>query len=488
MALYASPNSPGDWKSFTRRNDISKLSLTEQRKKYLQETLQFEDFMAQQAYLQSMSLNSQTNQLHQGGNSDNKVKSIAFAGGITTVSGYTSYVDVTFKYPVSIKAGGVPFIAITNGKQGNGTGSPINYVYNSGVNSSVLRFASSQVAGNNLGAVAANVLGASKVLSLAGAQEPVDADPGTFANVTYTNGASAGITSTFDVTITSGGILSQIVDDLLASITVNPTNCKNGATSNVALTTITGTGASAQASIGTTGLTGGTITGIVITNIGSGYAVGDELQIPVGALGTGQLVTGGDLLSQTTTAGIGNVTGPFTIAITSTSAVGTGGTITLTGDGANALAAVSVSSIGTGYVNGEVLTISNADLVTAGFAGATGNVDITLSASDVQDSTAATITLTAGDFVTGITAVTSGIAGENWAPGDVITFADASFGATSTGGSILIFAGDLTGDVLTLVGSSIDENGAEIYSTANNPGAQLDLSYTSTGTVTAVAS
>ena len=488
MALYASPNSPGDWKSFTRRNDISKLSLTEQRKKYLQETLQFEDFMAQQAYLQSMSLNSQTNQLHQGGNSDNKVKSIAFAGGITTVSGYTSYVDVTFKYPVSIKAGGVPFIAITNGKQGNGTGSPINYVYNSGVNSSVLRFASSQVAGNNLGAVAANVLGASKVLSLAGAQEPVDADPGTFANVTYTNGASAGITSTFDVTITSGGILSQIVDDLLASITVNPTNCKNGATSNVALTTITGTGASAQASIGTTGLTGGTITGIVITNIGSGYAVGDELQIPVGALGTGQLVTGGDLLSQTTTAGIGNVTGPFTMAITSTSAVGTGGTITLTGDGANALTAVSVSSIGTGYVNGEVLTISNADLVTAGFAGATGNVDITLSASDVQDSTAATITLTAGDFVTGITAVTSGIAGENWAPGDVITFADASFGATSTGGSILIFAGDLTGDVLTLVGSSIDENGAEIYSSANNPGAQLDLSYTSTDTVTAVAS
>tara|TARA_B110000090_G_scaffold95005_1_gene107125 strand:+ start:1534 stop:3000 length:1467 start_codon:yes stop_codon:yes gene_type:complete len=488
MALYASPNSPGDWKSFTRRNDISKLSLTEQRKKYLQETLQFEDFMAQQAYLQSMSLNSQTNQLHQGGNSDNKVKSIAFAGGITTVSGYTSYVDVTFKYPVSIKAGGVPFIAITNGKQGNGTGSPINYVYNSGVNSSVLRFASSQVAGNNLGAVAANVLGASKVLSLAGAQEPVDADPGTFANVTYTNGASAGITSTFDVTITSGGILSQIVDDLLASITVNPTNCKNGATSNVALTTITGTGASAQASIGTTGLTGGTITGIVITNIGSGYAVGDELQIPVGALGTGQLVTGGDLLSQTTTAGIGNVTGPFTMAISSTSAVGAGGTITLTGDGANALTAVSVSSIGTGYVNGEVLTISNADLVTAGFAGATGNVDITLSASDVQDSTAATITLTAGDFVTGITAVTSGIAGENWAPGDVITFADASFGATSTGGSILIFAGDLTGDVLTLVGSSIDENGAEIYSSANNPGAQLDLSYTSTDTVTAVAS
>ena len=487
MALYASPNSPGDWKSFTRRNDISKLSLTEQRKKYLQETLQFEDFMAQQAYLQSMSLNSQTNQLHQGGNSDNKVKSIAFAGGITTVSGYTSYVDVTFKYPVSIKAGGVPFIAITNGKQGNGTGSPINYVYNSGVNSSVLRFASSQVAGNNLGAVAANVLGASKVLSLAGVSEPLDADPGTFANVTYTNGASAGITSTFDVTIGSLGFLSEVVDDLLTSFTTNPTNCAAKTTTGVTFATI-GSGINGVATVVTTGTTAPTITGITITTPGSGYVVGEQLTIATGALGTGQLITTDDLLSQTTTAGIGNVTGPFTIAITSTSAVGTGGTITLTGDGANALAAVSVSSIGTGYVNGEVLTISNADLVTAGFAGATGDVAITLQASDVQDSDEAVIILVANDFTSGITAVTSGIAGENWAPGDVVTFADASFGATSTGGSIIIAAGDLTGDVLTLVGSSIDENGAEIYSTANNPGAQLDLSYTSTGTVTAVAS
>ena len=497
MALYASPNSPGDWKSFTRRNDISKLSLTEQRKKYLQETLQFEDFMAQQAYLQSMSLNSQTNQLHQGGDSDNKVKSIVFAGGITTVSGYTSYVDVTFKYPVSIKAGGVPFIAITNGKQGNGTGSPINYVYNSGVNSSVLRFASSQVAGNNLGAVAANVLGASKVLSLAGAQEPVDADPGTYANVTYTNGASAGITSTFDVEITSGGILSQIVNDLLASITVNPTNCKDGATSNVALTTITGTGASAEASIGTTGLTGGTITDIVITNIGSGYAVGDELQIAAGALGTGQLINTDDVLAISSGAGktaMGAVAGPFTLsqvgAVTGgTQQTGTGMSVALTnGGGSGTLTAATIVNIGTNYVTGNIITITQAELIAAGFTAAVGDILFTLRSNELQDSTAATITLTAGDFVTGITAVTSGIAGENWAPGDVITFADASFGATSTGGSILIFSGDLTGDVLTLVGSSIDENGAEIYSSANNPGAQLDLSYTSTDTVTAVAS
>ena len=39
-----------------------------------------------------------------------------------------------------------------------------------------------------------------------------------------------------------------------------------------------------------------------------------------------------------------------------------------------------------------------------------------------------------------------------------------------------------------MVASTIAENGGEIYSAANNPGVQLDLSYTSTSTKTAVAS
>ena len=486
MALYQNAESPGDWRSFLKRNDVRNLTLTEQKSKYQKEQLLFEDFIAQQAYLQQMSLHALNQNLHQGGNLDNKVESIAFAGTVTTISGFTSYVDVTFNDAVSIKAGGVPFIAITNGKEGNGTGSPINYIYSSGVDSKVLRFASSQVAGNNLGAVAANVLGASKVLSLAGVSEPLDADPGTFANVTYTNGASSGITSTFDVTIGSLGFLSEVVDDLLTSFTTNPTNCAAKTTTGVTFATI-GSGINGVATVVTTGTTAPTITGITITTPGSGYVVGEQLTIATGALGTGQLITTDNLLSQTTTAGIGNVTGPFTIAITSTSAVGTGGTIQLQGNGANALIGSVSRTIGTGYVNGEVLTISNADLLAAGFAGATGDVVITLQASNVQDSNAAIITLDASDFVTGITAVTSGIAGNGWVPGDEIIFDNAQFGATSTGGSILIQAGDLTGDTLILSGSIINENGSEIYNTANNAAAQLDLSYVSNSTLTAVA-
>ena len=49
MALYHNAESPGDWKLFLKRNDIRNLSLQEQKKKYLIEQLQFEDFVSQQA-------------------------------------------------------------------------------------------------------------------------------------------------------------------------------------------------------------------------------------------------------------------------------------------------------------------------------------------------------------------------------------------------------------------------------------------------------
>ena len=485
MALYASPEGPGEWQSFLKRNDIKNLTLQEQKKKYLTEQLQYDDFQAQQAFLQSMSLNSQNNEMHQGGNLDNKVESVVFAGAITTMSGYTTFVDVTFTDSVSIKAGGIPFIAVTNGKQGNGTTSPINFVYTSGVDSKILRFAFTGPANDNLEAIAANVLPAVTVMSLAGVVEPVDATFGTYTAVPYTTNLS-GSASTFDVILGALGGLSAAANDLLTSITTNITNAAAKITTGVTFTT-SGVGVNGVATVTTTGTNAPTITGITVTTPGSGYVVGEVLTIPVGALGTGQLVTGVDLTAQSVVTSIGNVVGPATVGITSTSGTGNGGTITITGDGAGALASVLVVGIGTSYVNTEQLTISNADLVTAGFTAASGDLVITLQAKDVQDSAAAIITLVDDDITSGITSVTSVIAGQNWTPGDIITFADASFGATSTGGSFTITADKLTGDILTLQGSSINENGAEIFTTANNPGVQLDLAYTSTATITATA-
>jgi len=485
MALYASPEGPGEWQSFLKRNDIKNLTLQEQKKKYLTEQLQYDDFQAQQAFLQSMSLNSQNNEMHQGGNLDNKVESVVFAGAITTMSGYTTFVDVTFTDSVSIKAGGIPFIAVTNGKQGNGTTSPINFVYTSGVDSKILRFAFTGPANDNLEAIAANVLPAVTVMSLAGVVEPVDATFGTYTAVPYTTNLS-GSASTFDVILGALGGLSAAANDLLTSITTNITNAAAKITTGVTFTT-SGVGVNGVATVTTTGTNAPTITGITVTTPGSGYVVGEVLTIPVGALGTGQLVTGVDLTAQSVVTSIGNVVGPATVGITSTSGVGNGGTITITGDGAGALASVLVVGIGTSYVDTEQLTISNADLLAAGFTAASGDLVITLQAKDVQDSAAAIITLVDDDITSGITSVTSVVAGQNWTPADIITFADGSFGATSTGGSFTITADKLTGDILTLQGSSINEDGAEIFSTANNPGVQLNFAYTSVDTVTASA-
>ena len=65
MAYYSSPNSPGDWRSFLKRNDIRNLSLQEQKKKYLIEQLQFEDFVTQ-------SLISLSNVTNAAGNIDKR--------------------------------------------------------------------------------------------------------------------------------------------------------------------------------------------------------------------------------------------------------------------------------------------------------------------------------------------------------------------------------------------------------------------------------
>ena len=96
----------------------------------------------------------------------------------------------------------------------------------------------------------------------------------------------------------------------------------------------------------------------------------DVLVIAAGALGTGQLINGQDILSNTAATTIGNVIGPFTIAQSSTTGDGTGATITVTGDGANALSAVTVAAIGTGYADTDTITISEADLQAQGFTGA----------------------------------------------------------------------------------------------------------------------
>jgi uncharacterized protein len=77
------------------------------------------------------------------------------------------------------------------------------------------------------------------------------------------------------------GNLSTATDNLLSSITVNPTDCDDATYTTVDLTGGTGTGAQA-----TVVCSGNTITSITVTTAGTGYVVGDTLTIAALALGT----------------------------------------------------------------------------------------------------------------------------------------------------------------------------------------------------------
>ena len=71
-------------------------------------------------------------------------------------------------------------------------------------------------------------------------------------------------------------------------------------------------------------------------------------------------------------------------------------------------------------------------------------------------------------------------------PGNTFTATAAAIGAGGTGQVVVTLQNsDLLGDILTLLGTSINENGGEIYNVGDNPGAQLDLAYISGDTLTA---
>jgi hypothetical protein len=271
---------------------------------------------------------------------------------------------------------------------------------------------------------------------------------GTYPDVaTTTSGTGTGV-SLDVVTSTANGKLVVTADNLFSEITTNPVNAGTATYTGVALTGGTGTGA--VATVVVTGTTAPTITGITVTSTGSGFIATDVLAIAAGALGTGQLITGDDILAETAATAIGNVTGPFTIAQTSTSGTGTGATLTITGNGANALSAVAVASIGTGYAENDTITITAADLADGGakFLGAAGDLVVTVSSGMLQNSTAAAITLDSTNLFVEPTAITVQDAGTGYAVGDTTTVALASIGSPTA---------DL---VLTLVDANIEDANA----------------------------
>ena len=184
---------------------------SEQRKKYLTEQLQFDDFVSQQKYIQSSALNSLTNQLHQGGNvAGNKVKEAFFNSQFPVDYSNTSTLRVTFFEPVLVAPGGVPFINVINGQQGGGSAPLVRYDYTPASSSATsLVFSHSHPA--NAGGVDVDVISVGADLVSGGTVvQPTGAIFASYPAAAYTTDSVAGTGVVFTAVIDAGQQLTEL--------------------------------------------------------------------------------------------------------------------------------------------------------------------------------------------------------------------------------------------------------------------------------------
>lgn len=211
MALYSNAADPGNWQSFVLREDVRTLPVSEQRRRYLTEQLQFEDFLAQQRFLQSNSLNQLNNQLHQGGNIEgNKPRLAFFVGGAFPVNNnQTTILRVEFFKPVQV-VGSVPFIDIINGQQGGGSAATVRYNYTP-AGSTELSLLFSHVHAANNGDVDVDVISVGADLVSGGTVvQPTGAISANYPAAAYTTDSVAGTGVVFTAVIDGGQQLSEL--------------------------------------------------------------------------------------------------------------------------------------------------------------------------------------------------------------------------------------------------------------------------------------
>ena len=254
MALYHNAESPGDWKLFLKRNDIRNLSLQEQKKKYLIEQLQFEDFVSQQAISRQLAFNSLSTQNRVAGNIDNKVINAVFNATPTlqTITENTTFIDVVFKKPVLVDdSGGIPTISVTNGKQGGGSVSPVVYTYvNNASQSKLVRFSHTHPAtATNDGGIAAHVIAVGANLAGSASGTISGGAAATYNGVPFTG--VAGVSNIVaNCILDGGGVLSEIsfVSQVTAAyafkpgdqLTIDAAALGSGGTGTITVTIATG--------------------------------------------------------------------------------------------------------------------------------------------------------------------------------------------------------------------------------------------------------
>ena len=314
----------------------------------------------------------------------------------------------------------------------------------------------------------------------------------------FTGGTGTGLTLNAAVT-TAGGVkttTNQLLTNLNAG--TNPTNAVNG---SYTVPLVGGTGTNLTASITVAGNTVTAITTPLATS-GSGYAASDALTFPAGALSDGQLLTAQDILSISNGAALGiGAGGPVTgVAITTVTngsvQSGTGATVDITSDGTN-VSALTVNALGTGYVVGNVLTITQAALVAAGFSAAAADLTITLTSANVELSGAGALVLGAADLFYALTTLNAATEGTGYEVGDVLEIAAGAMGANSTQCDITLVDADIVdgnafilesigqGQIMNSTGAE-NSQGALTNGTSDNLRWEITSPNTSSGTFSVI--
>jgi len=314
----------------------------------------------------------------------------------------------------------------------------------------------------------------------------------------FTGGTGTGLT--LNAEVTTAGNVKVTVDQLLANLNAgtNPTDAVDG---SYTVPLVGGTGTNLTASITVSGQTVTSITTPVATS-GSGYTALDALTFPAGALSDGQLKTAQDILSISNGASLAiGAGGPVTgVAITTVTGgavqTGTGATVDITSDGTN-VSVLTVNGLGTGYVTGNVLTISQADLVTAGFAAAAADLTITLTPANVELSTAGALTLQAADLFYALTTLNAATEGTGYEVGDQLVIAGGAMGANSSACTITLVDADIVdgnafilesigqGQIMNSTGAE-NSQGALTNGSSNNLRWEITSPNTSSGTFSVV--
>ena len=272
---------------------------------------------------------------------------------------------------------------------------------------------------------------------------------GFYASVATTaSGAEPTITGsgmTLDITI-SGSLKAG--EDLNPNPNIFNCGIGNGWTFNTHLEGGTGTGASASVVINNSDLSKPTIQ-LYPETTGTkayGYSIGDVLTIPEGALGVGQLVSA----SVIPNTSIPTVTNDVEYAIPLHTTTGYAA-IALVKSLGGVISTVTVDYIGTGFQVGQIVTITQQELINQGYGTVSGDWTGTLEAGNVQNSSAVTLSaITAGKFESVITDATIASGGSGYEVGEQVSI---------PGNAI----GDAQDAIFTLTLNDFTENGARSY-------------------------